>query len=238
MIFYFYFDLEIILSFGLKRKMCRAITKSGKVCKVKGGDCFCHIHQDHYNGFHGVQEGPTIEEKREAALEKLFSPKSINMFFLQRNAWPLFKGLDFTNETLTLINQAKYVCDWSEETYNTVITTFFDDGVDEYTKYSFFEQSMIESMRSKPTKDHLKNIQRMDLYVDVTVNLTKIALSKGAYWNDILNAKVIVETVSKVKKRDIETYREKQLKKLRVKAVEQYTPICDDVRKYIIAQYL
>jgi len=213
--------------------MCKAITKSGKVCKIKSETHFCHLHQTHY---YCVQEGPTIEEKREAALKKLFS---IDMdFFSQRNAWPLFKGLDFTNETLTLINRAKYVCDWSEETYNTVIATFFDDSIDEYTKYSFFEQSMIESMKSKPTKDHLKNIQRKDLYVDVIVNLTKIALSKGTYWFGILNAITIVDAISKVKKRDIEEYREINLNKLRVKAVEQYTPICDDVRKYIIAQYL
>ncbi len=216
--------------------MCKAITKSGKVCKIKSETHFCHIHRDHYNGFCDVREEPTIEEKREAALQKIFSPEYD--IFSQSNAWRLFKGLDFTSETLTLINRAKYVCDWTEETYNTVISTFFDDSVDEDTKYCFFKRTMSEGMKSKPTKEHLKNIQRMDLYIDVTVNLTKIALSKGAYWNDILNAKVIVETVSKVKKRDIETYREKQLKKLRVKAVEKYTPICDDVRKYIIAQYL
>ena len=218
--------------------MCHAITKSGKVCKIKSETHFCHIHQDHYNGFQGVQEEPTIEEKREAAVENLFFSKSDNFFLTQQVAWPLFKGLDFTNETLTLINRAKYVCDWSEETYNTVIATFFDDSIDEDTKYCFFKQTMSEGMKSKPTKDHLKNIQRMDLYVDVTVNLTKIALSKGTYWDGILNAKIIVDAISKVKKRDIETYRENNLKKLRVKAVEKHTPICDDVRKYIIAQYL
>ncbi len=219
--------------------MCHAITKSGKVCKIKSETHFCHIHQDNYNGFQGVQEEPTIEEKREAALEKLFSPQYNNItFFLQQEAWPLFKGLDFTNETLTLINRAKYVCDWSEETYNTVIATFFDDSIDEDTKYCFFKQTMSEGMKSKPTKEHLKNIQRMDLYVDVTVNLTKIALSKGTHWDGILNAKIIVDAISKAKKREIETYRENNLKKLRVKAVEQYTPICDDVRKYIIAEYL
>lgn len=222
--------------------MCHAITKAGKVCKIKSETHFCHIHKDHYNGF---QEGPTsalpalaplIEEKREAALEKLFSGHL--PIISQHNAWPLFKGLDFTNETLTLINRAKYVCDWTEETYNTVISTFFDDSIDEDTKYYFFKQSMSEGMKSKPTKDHLKIIQRMDLYKDVTVNLTKIALSKGTYWDGIFNATIIVGAVSKVKKREIETYRENNLKKLRVKAVEKHTPICDDVRKYIIAQYL
>ncbi len=215
--------------------MCRAITKSGKVCKIKSETHFCHVHQDHY---YGVQEEPTIEDKREAALKKIFSPESSNIFFLQQEAWPLFKGLDFTNETLVLINRAKYVCNWSEETYNTVIATFFDDSVDEDIKYYFFKQTMSEGMKSSPAKDHLKNIQRMDLYMDVTVNLTKIALSRGTYWDGILNARIIVDAVSNVKKSDIETYREINLKKLRVKAVEQYTPICDDVRKYIIAQYL
>jgi hypothetical protein len=218
--------------------MCKAITKSGKVCKIKSETHFCHIHQDHYNGFHGVREEPTIEEKREAALEKLFFTKHDTSFFIQQEAWPLFKGLDFTSETLVLINRAKYVCDWSEETYNTVISTFFDDSVDEDTKYCFFKQTMSEGMNSKPTKDHLKNIQRMDLYKDVTVNLTKIALSRGIYWEGLVSAKIIINALFKVKKHDIEEYRENNLKKLRVKAVEKHTPICDDVRKYIIAQYL
>lgn len=216
--------------------MCKAITKSGKVCKIKSETHFCHIHQDHY--YNAVQEEPTIEEKREAVLQKLFFTKYDTSFFIQQEAWPLFKGLDFTNETLILINRAKYVCDWSEETYNTVISTFFDDSIDEDTKYCFFKQTMSEGMKSKPTKDHLKNIQRMDLYKDVTVNLTKIALSKGIYWEDLERAKIIMNASSKVKKRDIETYRKNNLKKLRVKAVEKHTPICDDVRKYIIAQYL
>jgi hypothetical protein len=212
--------------------MCKAITKSGKVCKIKSETRFCHIHRDQYDG---VPE-PTIEEKREAALQKLFSHRPCD--FSQREAWPLFKGLDFTCETLTLINRAKIACDWTEETYNTVISTFFDDSVDEDTKYYFFKQTMSEGMKSSPTKDRLKNIQRMDLYMDVTVLLTKIALSKGVYWEGILSARILINAVYKMKKYDIETYREENLNKLRVKAVEKYTPICDDVRKYIIAQYL
>jgi hypothetical protein len=213
--------------------MCKAITKSGKVCKIKSKTRFCYIHRDQYDG---VPE-PTIEEKREAQLQKLFS-QTRHCYFSQQEAWPLFKGINFTGETLELINRAKYVCDWTEETYNTVISTFFDDSVDEDTKYYFFKQTMSEGMKSSPTKDRLKNIQRMDLYKDVTVLLTKIALSKGVYWDDILNSRILVNAVYKMKKHDIETYRENNLNKLRVKAVEKYTPICDDVRKYIIAQYL
>ncbi len=216
--------------------MCKAITKSGKVCKIKSETRFCHIHRDHY-GFCGVRE-PTIEEQREAAIENLLFSKSDNFELTQQQAWPLFKGLDFTSETLTLINRAKYVCDWTEETYNTVISTFFDDSVDEYTKYYFFKRTMSEGMKSKPTKDRLKNIQRMDLFIDVTVLLTKIAVSKGIYWEGIQSARILINAVYKIKKHDIETYREENLKKLRVKEVEKYTPICDDVRKYIIAQYL
>jgi hypothetical protein len=214
--------------------MCKAITKSGKVCKIKSETRFCHIHRDQYDG---VPE-PTIEEQREVAIENLFFSKSDNFFLTQQQAWPLFKGLDFTSETLTLINRAKYVCDWTEETYNTVISTFFDDSVDEDTKYCFFKQTMSEGMKSNPTKDRLKNIQRMDLYIDVTVLLTKIAVSRGIYWEGILSARILINAVYKMKKYDIETYREENLKKLKVKAVENYTPICDDVRKYIIAQYL
>ena len=214
--------------------MCKAITKSGKVCKIKSETRFCHIHRYQYDG---VPE-PTIEEQREAAIENLFFSKSDNFFLTQQQAWPLFKGLDFTSETLTLINRAKYVCDWTEETYNTVISTFFDDSVDEDTKYCFFKQTMSEGMKSNPTKDRLKNIQRMDLYIDVTVLLTKIAVSRGIYWEGILSARILINAVYKMKKYDIETYREENLKKLKVKAVENYTPICDDVRKYIIAQYL
>ena len=216
--------------------MCKAITKSGKVCKIKSETHFCHIHRDHYNGFCGVQEEPTIEEKREAQLQKLFSPSPCD--FSQREAWALFKGIDFTGETLELIKRAKYLCDWREETYNTVISTFFDDSVDEDTKYYFFKRTMSEGMSLSPTKDRLKKIQRLDLYKDVTVLLTKIALSRGRYWEGILSARILIDGVYKMKKHDIEAYRENNLNKLRVKAVEKYTPICDDVRKYIIAQYL
>jgi hypothetical protein len=97
---------------------------------------------------------------------------------------------------------------------------------------------MSEGMKSSPTKDRLKNIQRMDLYMDVTVNLTKIALSRGRFWEGLVSAKIIINALFKAKKRDIEEYRENNLNKLRVKAVEKHTPICDDVRKYIISQYL
>ena len=212
--------------------MCKAITKSGKVCKIKSKTRFCYIHRDQYDG---VPE-PTIEEKREAQLQKIFSHSPC--YFSQREAWPLFKGLDFTCETLTLINRAKIACDWTEETYNTVISTFFDDSVDEDTKYYFFKQTMSEGMSLSPTKDRLKKIQRLDLYKDVTVLLTKIALSRGRYWEGILSARILIDGVYKMKKHDIETYRENNLNKLRVKEAKKHTPICDDVCNYIIAQYL
>ena len=42
--------------------MCKAITKSGKRCKIKGEDYFCHIHS---------YVEPSIEEQRASMLQKL-----------------------------------------------------------------------------------------------------------------------------------------------------------------------
>jgi hypothetical protein len=237
--------------------MCHAITKSGKVCKIKTTNHFCHIHATGATGATGAKVTPIDNGEREMfALEKeeedldakirdeilqnLFKPNmhpfGLNMY--QRQAWPLFKYIDLTTETLDIIKRAKYVSNWNEETYNTIISTYFDDGIPKDEKYELIKQKIGEGIQKTVSKDPLKNIQRMDLYKDIIILCTKVALSKGVFWDDIEKARLIVTASSKLRNTDINEYRENNLNKLRVNITKKQTPICDDVCNYIIAQYL
>ncbi len=220
------FDLEIILSFRLKRKMCRAITKSGKVCKVKGGDCFCHIHAPYIE--------PTIEEKREAMLQKLLN----DPLQPQVEAFPLFKDIDLTSETLDIIKRAKYICNWSDETYNEIVSTYFDDGVDSIRKYVLIRDKICEGMETR-TKDSIICLQRIDIYRDLLLLYIKVAMSRRRIWFGLEEARKLYKFgILQRREHCINKYREDNLNKLRLNELKKYTPICDDVRKYIIAEYL
>lgn len=206
--------------------MCKAITKSGKRCKVKGGDYFCHIHAPYVE--------PTIEEKREAMLQKQFI--SIQS---QEKAWPLFRDIDLTSEALDIIKRAKYVSNWNEETYNTVVSTYFDDSVETIGKYDLIRDKICEGIRLSPTEDKLKLIQRVELFRDTSLLYIKFALSRGIFWRGLEDAKRYYNyQVLPTRQKVINKYHEDNLNKLRVNIVKKYTPICDDVCNYIIAKYL
>jgi len=206
--------------------MCHAITKSGKRCKVKGGDYFCHIHTPYVE--------PTIEEKREAMLQKL-----LNDFNSQEEALPLFQGVDLTSEAIDIINRAKHVCDVSDEAYDNVISSYLNNGIDNIRKYNLIRDMIAINIQLNPTKDSLKKIQRVDLIGDATMLYIKFALSRGIFWQGLEEARRMY-MYKLLPKREtlVNKYRENQLNKLRVIITKKHTPICDDVCNYIIAKYL
>lgn len=204
--------------------MCQAITKSGKVCKNKSETLFCHLHQG--------QE--TIEEKRNRIILKVLSSFGIT-FTLQNEAWPLFRGIDLTSETISIINRARYIYNWSDETYNTVFSTYLDDGVEEEQKYNLLRTTIANS--GKSGRDLIERIQVNDLCQDVTILFVKYILSKGTYFN-FEDFRKNYDYFIRVRKAIVEKHREENIKKLVLKEIEKYTPICDDVRKYEIASFL
>lgn len=216
--------------FSLSLTMCYAITKSGNVCKIKSETHFCHIHQPAPES----QPEPTLEEKRNRIISKLLSTSGIT-FTLQLEAWPLFRGIDLTIETIGLINRSKFVYKWSDETYNTVFSTYLDDGVEEEEKYELF-RAMIGKSR-KLGKSLIEKIQVNDLCQDVIILFIKYILSKGRYF-DFRDFRKNYAHFLKVREEVLNIHREENIKKLMVKEVEKHTPICDDVRKYILAHYL
>jgi hypothetical protein len=207
--------------------MCHAITKSGKRCKVKGGNYFCHIHIPYVE--------PTIEEKREAMLQKLLN----NHLQPQVEALPLFQGVDLTSEAIDIINRAKHVCDVSDEAYDNVISSYLNDGIDNIRKYNLIRDMIAINIQLNPTKDSLKKIQRVDLIGDATMLYIKFALSRGIFWQGLEEARRMY-MYKLLPKREtlVNKYRENQLNKLRVIITKKHTPICDDVCNYIIAKYL
>ena len=207
--------------------MCHAITKSGKRCKVKGGDYFCHIHTPYVE--------PTIEEKREAMLQKLLN----NHIQPQVEAWPLFQGIDLTSEAVGIINRAKHICDVSDEDSDNVISTYLNDGIDNIRKYNLIRNMISINIQLNPTKDNLKKIQRVDLIGDATMLYIKFALSRGIFWQGLeVERRMYIYKLLPEREKRIEKYREDQLNKLRVNITKNHTPICDDVCNYIIAKYL
>ncbi len=207
--------------------MCHAITKSGKRCKVKGGDYFCHSHAPYVE--------PTIEEQREAMLHYFLN----NHLQSQVEAWRLFQGIDLTSEAIDIIKRAKHVCDVSDEDYDNIISTYLNDGIKTIRKYNLIRDMISINIQLNPTKDSLKKIQRIDLIGDATLLYIKFALSRGIFWDVLEDAKrdYIYKCLPK-REILIKKYREEQLNKLRVNITKKHTPICDDVCNYIIAQYL
>ncbi len=212
--------------------MCKAITKSGKRCKVKGGGYFCHIHAPYE---------PTIEEqrekelKREAMLQKLLNDPLQS----QVEAFPLFRDIDLTSETLDLIRRSKYVCNWTDETYNEVFSTYFDDGVDSIRKYDLIRDKICEGINSTPSKDLITQIKRADIFRDTTLLYFKLAMSQGRIWQGLEQSRRYYKyEILPRREHCIDKYREENLNKLRVNIAKKHTHICDDVCNYIIAKYL
>jgi hypothetical protein len=204
--------------------MCKAITKSGKRCKIKGGDYFCHIHS---------YVEPSIEEQRASMLQKLLK----NPLQSQVEAMPLFEGIDLTVETLELIKRAKYVVNLTDEEYDMLISTYFDDGVKELDKYELIKQTIKFVIVSED--NNLKKIQATDLARDFLLLYIKATLSQGKFWQGLELARRIYNyTIIPYREEQVELYREEQTNKLRVKEAKKYTPICDDVCDYIILKYL
>lgn len=207
--------------------MCKAITKSGKVCKNKSETLFCHLHQE--TPLHEPEL--TLEEKRKIMISKiLFSDD----YILASEVLPLFEGMDLTSETLNLINRAKLVYDWSIETYNTVISSYLDDGVEENRKYDILRATIAQS--SKKDIPLLKYIQINDLCIDMNILFLTFTLSKGRLF--VESFRKVHNSFQKLRKNALNIHREENIKKLVLKEIEKYTPICDDVRRYEIASFL
>ncbi len=247
--------------------MCKAITKSGKVCKIKSETHFCHIHREievsktsvTVSGAcasHGAplerldpviaessvestsEVKPSLDKQREDILQKIcfcFDPSYFYTY--QREAWPLFKDIDLTSETLDIIKRAKDLSNLNDETYDSLISTYFNDSVNDDTKYITIKDTILTYL-VEGEKDILEAIQVYEIDRDLMLLFLKYALSRGRYFFQIRDNVSLYRKAILYRKKILNKYREKQLKKLRVKAVEKYTPICDDVRKYIIAQYL
>ena len=213
--------------------MCNAITKEGKPCKVKSEGFYCHIHE----------RPVSIEKKREIILEKILDSKTIlskKLGFITE-AYLLFHNIDLTAETIALINRAKYLGNLTEMQYNDFISIYLDDGIDNDTRYETVKTaiSKIFSNGCKSKNDPLWTLQMIELLRDTFIIYFKYALSRGKIWRgmgeaiEFYNNKIIPN-----RERQIEIYRERNLNKLRVEIAKKNTPICDDVCKYILADYL
>ena len=141
--------------------MCHSITKSGNVCKIKTNNYFCHIHTPE----------PSLEEQMEEIIQKLLQPDitAFNFFEYQRQAWPLFKNIDLISKTLDIIRIAKDIGNWSEETYNSVISTYLDDSINNDAKYATVKRTISEYTSLQGKKDSLTLIKTLDLYKDLNL---------------------------------------------------------------------
>lgn len=174
-------------------------------------------------------------EKREAMLQELLINPTQTQFY----ALPLFQDIDLTSETLNLIKRAKYVCNWSDQTYNWVISTYFDENKETLFKYNIIKQTVNEGIKLCSTEDYLKKIQQIEIIKDTLLLYIKAVLSRGIIWQGLEQARRVYNYDILPKREKLLTqYRNNNIHKLMVKEVEKHTPICDDIRKYIIAQYI
>ena len=210
--------------------MCHAITKSGNVCKIKTTNYFCHLHTP----------DPLIEEQREEIIQKLLQPDitGFNFFDYQRQAWSLFKDIDLTAETLDIIRIAKDLGNWSEETYNSVISTYLDDSINNDIKYTTVKRTISEYTSLQGKKDALTLIKTLELYKRLNLLLLKFAMSRGTYWDGLKDVRYVHKHIVPERERLVNKYREDNLNKLRVNITKKHTPICDDLCNYIISKYL
>ena len=207
--------------------MCRAITKSGKRCKIKSANYFCHIHTPYVE--------PAIEKQREEILQKLLN----NHLQSQVEAWPLFEGIDLTYEALGIIKRMQYLCNLSEEAVGILISNYLNEEQDGVTKYGLIRDTISQTVKFSTTKDILIKIQKVELFRDATLLYIKFALSRGIYWQGLeLARRFYIYKVIPTREKYLNQYREEQHNNLRVKEAKKHTPICDDVCNYIIAKYL
>jgi hypothetical protein len=210
--------------------MCHGITKSGNVCKIKTTNYFCHLHTP----------VPSLEQQREEIIQNLLQPDitGFNFFEYQRQAWPLFKNIDLISETLDIIRIAKDIGNWFEETYNSVISTYLDDSINNDAKYATVKRTISEYTSLQGKKDYLTLIKTLDLYKDLNLLLLKFAMSRGTYWDGLKDVRYVHKHIVPEREKFVNKYREDNLNNLRVKEAKKHTPICDDVCNYIITQYL
>ena len=203
--------------------MCKAINKSGKRCKIKSQNKYCHIHaldSDKYI--------PTIEEEREEMLQKLIN----NPLQSQSVAWPLFEGLDLTAEAISIVKRAKYVCNLTDEKVDMLISNCLTDEIN-------FDVIKDTIATSGDVTDTLSWLRKVELIKDTTLLCFKIALVRGTYWQGMeYGRRIYLYNILPAREKYINKLREEGINKLRVKELKKINIVCDDVCDYIIAKYL
>ena len=212
--------------------MCHAITKSGKRCKIKSVNYFCHIHCS-------VVLQPPIEEQKETEREEMLQKILNNHLQSQVEAWPLFEGIDLTSEALGIIKRMQYLCNLSEEAVGVLTSNYLNEEQDGVTRYDLIRDTISQTVKIGTTKDILIKIQKVELIRDAALLYIKFALSRGIYWQGLeLARRFYIYKLIPTREKFLNQYCEEQLNKLRVKEAKKHTPICDDVCNYIIAKYL
>ncbi len=219
--------------------MCKAITKSGKVCKNKSKSDFCHIHENISQPKSIEVRDPGSLEKREEFLKFILKENVsfINPYVMHHDAVPLFQGIDLTNETLDIIERAKRVCAWTDEIYKNMYSFYLNDNLGVTSKYHLLRDMIGQNIITNPSKDPLFIIQKVDLLRDTTLLFIKVMLSVEAY-DDVIKAKNYYLHVVKRREKILNDYHEGKINKLLLKDLKKYTPICDDICNYVIANYL
>ena len=201
--------------------MCKAINKSGKRCKIKSSNVYCHIHALDC-------DKPTIEEQREEMIQKLIN----NPVQSQCVAWPLFEGLDLTSEAISIVKRAKYVCNLTDETVDMLISNCLTDEIN-------FDVIKDTIAKSGDVTDTLSGLRRVELIKDTVLLCINIALSRGYYWQGMeLARRIYLDNILPEREQCINKLREEGINKLRLNEVKKANVVCDDVCNYIIAKYL
>jgi len=218
--------------------MCKAITKSGKRCKIKSANYFCHIHCNALQPPIEEQKELFVKQKeteREEMLQKILN----NHLQSQVETWPLFEGIDLTSEALGIIKRMQYLCNLSEEAVGVLTSNYLNEEQDGVTKYGLIRDTISQTVKIGTTKDILLKIQKVELIRDASLLYIKFALSRGIYWQGLEVARrFYIYKLIPTRETYLNQYREEQINNLRVKEAKKYTPICDDVCNYIIAKYL